>query len=84
MKTSKIAVLTGGGDCAGLNSAMKWVVKKHYALPYEVFCIKDYEARYYAILRIGIEANVTNVGTMNPLTLLVLCQKIEKYAKDIY
>ena len=27
MKTSKIAVLTGGGDCAGLNSALKWVVK---------------------------------------------------------
>jgi ATP-dependent phosphofructokinase / diphosphate-dependent phosphofructokinase len=27
MKTSKIAVLTGGGDCAGLNSAIKWVVK---------------------------------------------------------
>ena len=27
MKTSKIAILTGGGDCAGLNPAMKWVVK---------------------------------------------------------
>ena len=27
MKRSKIAVLTGGGDCAGLNPAIKWVVK---------------------------------------------------------
>ncbi len=27
MKKSRIGVLTGGGDCAGLNSALKWVVK---------------------------------------------------------
>lgn len=58
-------------------------ISKHYALPYEVFCIKDYEARYYTMLRIGIEADVSNMGTMNPLTILVLCQKIEKYANNI-
>ena len=27
MEKSRIAVLTGGGDCAGLNPALKWVVK---------------------------------------------------------
>lgn len=27
MRISRIGVLTGGGDCAGLNSAIKWVVK---------------------------------------------------------
>ena len=27
MKKSRIGILTGGGDCAGLNSAIKWVVK---------------------------------------------------------
>jgi 6-phosphofructokinase 1 len=27
MKKSRIGVLTGGGDCAGLNPALKWVVK---------------------------------------------------------
>jgi 6-phosphofructokinase 1 len=27
MKRSRIGVLTGGGDCAGLNPAVKWVVK---------------------------------------------------------
>lgn len=59
------------------------VIRDHYALPYEVFCIKDYEARYYTILRIGIEKDVTDIATLNPLTLLVLCQKVEKYAKDI-
>lgn len=27
MNKSRIGILTGGGDCAGLNSAIKWVVK---------------------------------------------------------
>lgn len=58
-------------------------IRKKYALPYEAFCIKDYEARYYSILRIAIGEDVTNFATLNPLTILVLCQKIEKYAKDI-
>jgi hypothetical protein len=72
-----------GSESGDAYRHMPRFVSKHYALPYEVFCIKDYEARYYTILRFGIEANVTNIGTMNPLTILVLCQKIDKYARDI-
>jgi hypothetical protein len=72
-----------GSESGDAYKNMPSLVRRHYALPYEVFCIKDYEARYYTMLRIGIEADVTNISTMNPLTILVLCQKIDKYAKDI-
>lgn len=72
-----------GSESGDAYKNMPFMIRKHYALPYEVFCIKDYEARYYTMLRIGIEADVTNISTMNPLTILVLCQKIDKYAKDI-
>lgn len=49
MKTERIGVLTGGGDCAGLNSAIKWVVKtaldsrleKERGVRYEVLGIRD-------------------------------------------
>jgi 6-phosphofructokinase len=49
VKTIKIGVLTGGGDCAGLNSAIKWVVKaafdervqKESRCKYEVIGICD-------------------------------------------
>ncbi|MDR2405072.1 MAG: ATP-dependent 6-phosphofructokinase [Deltaproteobacteria bacterium] len=45
----KIAILTGGGDCAGLNSAVKWVTKtaldpqlaSHRNETFEVIGIKD-------------------------------------------
>ncbi|MDP2928885.1 MAG: GH3 auxin-responsive promoter family protein [Candidatus Omnitrophota bacterium] len=72
-----------GSESGDAYKNMPALVSKHYALPYDVFCIKDYEARYYTMLRIGMGENVTNISTMNPLTILVLCQKISKYAKEI-
>ncbi len=48
-RKSKIGILTGGGDCAGLNAAIKWVTKtaldqrtqKDRKVTYEVLGIKD-------------------------------------------
>ncbi len=48
-KSSRIGVLTGGGDCAGLNSAIKWVTKtaldarleKERGVSFEVFGIRE-------------------------------------------
>lgn len=37
----KIAILTGGGDCPGLNPAIRAVVKKSIKLGYEVIGIRD-------------------------------------------
>lgn len=50
-----------------------------YSLPYEVFEIEDYEARHYAILRISIEHNISNIATLNPNTIVLLCHKIERW-----
>jgi 6-phosphofructokinase len=49
MKKSRIGILTGGGDCAGINPATKWVVKtalddrleKERGVQYEVLGIRD-------------------------------------------
>jgi phosphofructokinase-like protein len=49
MKKSRIGVLTGGGDCAGLNPTLKWVVKtamderleEERGIRYEVLGIRD-------------------------------------------
>ncbi|MCK4462832.1 MAG: GH3 auxin-responsive promoter family protein [Candidatus Omnitrophica bacterium] len=59
------------------------IVKALYVLPYQVFEIKDYNARYYTILRIGLEHNVTTIATMNPSTIILLCRKIEKIKQNI-
>ena len=49
MEKKRIGILTGGGDCAGLNPAIKWVVKtalderlqKSRKIQYEVIGIRD-------------------------------------------
>lgn len=49
MRKCKIGILTGGGDCAGLNPAIKWVVKsaldgrlqRERGVEYEVLGIRD-------------------------------------------
>jgi len=49
MKKSRIGILTGGGDCAGLNPAIKWAVKTalderlqwERGLRYETLGIRD-------------------------------------------
>lgn len=58
------------------------IIRNFYAIPYSVFRIQDYESRYYCILRFGMEHNITTIATLNPSTIVLLCQKIEKY-KDI-
>jgi len=62
---------------------LPWAVKKLYALPPEVFDIVDYNARYYTILRISMEQNVTDVATLNPNTIVLLCQKIAQWQNAI-
>ncbi len=37
----KIAILTGGGDCPGLNAVIRAVARKSFAYDYEVIGIKD-------------------------------------------
>lgn len=81
-------IFTGKGVPCGAESGhayknMPWIVRNFYAVPYNVFCIQDYESRYYCMLRIGLERNITTIATLNPSTIVLLCRKIEKYKDRI-
>ncbi|MFC1549075.1 GH3 auxin-responsive promoter family protein [Candidatus Omnitrophota bacterium] len=62
---------------------MPGVVKALYVLPYEVLEIKDYDSKYYCILRLAMEENITTIATMNPSTVVLLCQKINEMKDDL-
>ena len=53
------------------------VIKNKYVLPYEVFCINNYDARYYCMLRIAMEYSISTIATLNPSTLTLLCERID-------
>lgn len=62
-------------------------VKQMYVSPSCVFSIKDYKARYYVLMRMGIEYSVSLVVTANPSTVneLIECvnENIDEMIKDI-
>ena len=58
-------------------------IRSLYACPYEVFEIEDYESRYYTILRIAAAQSLSLIVTVNPSTLLVLCERLAEHTHSI-
>jgi hypothetical protein len=70
---------TAGGIPFGAMSGVvfkrtPWVVRNHYAIPYEVSLIQDYEARYFVTMRLALAQSVSCLGTPNPTSLLRLAE----------
>jgi hypothetical protein len=59
------------------------LVRDMYAIPYVVYTVKDYASRYYCIMRMGMEHDVTTVAALNPSTIMLLCQMAEEWKDDI-
>lgn len=79
---------SSGGIPCGTESghgykSMAAAVKGNYAIPYEVFEIKNYEAKYYAILRIACAEVISLLYTPNPSTLLLLADRMGDYSGQI-
>jgi hypothetical protein len=62
-------------------------MKVLHTAPADVFHITDYKARYYAIMRMGIEQDVTLIITANPSTLVEMQvnanEFFDEYVNDI-
>jgi hypothetical protein len=62
-------------------------MKVVHTAPADVFHITDYKARYYAIMRMGIEQDVTLIITANPSTLVEMQvnanEFFDEYVNDI-
>ena len=54
-----------------------------YPVPYEVMCLSDFEAKYYLVLRLALEQNVTAVAAMNPSTILLLMKKLNAHSAEL-
>lgn len=58
-----------------------YLIKKYISpIPYEVFLIKDYEARYYTLLRLALVLPLSCFYTLNPSTIALLCRRLQTYA----
>ena len=59
------------------------ILRRMYSIPYDVFEIADYAAKYYAIMRMGLGDDVRFLATANPSSVLKMCEKGDQHAEEI-
>lgn len=56
------------------------LVRQSYVVPYEVFESEDYDGTYYTVMRLGLAADVTLLGTANPSSVQKLVETVDAHA----
>lgn len=59
------------------------LIKRHFALPYEICKIKDVDAKYYLMLRAALMQDVSAVIGCNPSSLILLGDQLKKYTGQL-
>lgn len=73
-----------GAISGGLYLREPGLVKKFIApVPYSIYLIRDYESKYYALLRVALMLPVTCIYTLNPSTIALLLKRLDKYAAQL-
>lgn len=69
-----------GSTSGHIYKNMPRLIRRSYAIPYEVFDIDDCDAKYYALMRLGLAADVTFLCTANPSSIVKLCAVADEQA----
>ena len=88
MVSPEVEGYTSGGIPYGAESghgyrSLPKVLKPLYAIPYDVFKIQDYEAKYYTILRLAAATSVSFIISINPSTVLLLAERLGHYTDSL-
>jgi hypothetical protein len=59
------------------------LIQRTYLVPYEVFEIEDYAAKYYVLMRMALAADVTFLCTANPSSIVKLCEHAQEHADEL-
>ena len=72
-----------GSTSGHIYKNMPALVRRAYSIPYEVFEIGDYQAKYYTIMRIALEQDVRFLATANPSSILQLLDKANAHGEEL-
>ena len=62
---------------------MPSTLKTMYAIPYSIYEIKNYEAKYYTLLRVAAGMPISVIATVNPSTSLLLAKLLGEHTDNI-
>lgn len=72
------------GSISGIAYGRLGPLKKSlYPYPHQISKIKDYQLRYYTIMRIALEKRITHIVILNPSTIVTLFKVARDFAADI-
>jgi len=72
-----------GSTSGHIYKNMPAIIRNSYSIPYEVFEIADYGAKYYTIMRIALEHEVRFLATANPSSVIKMCEKANDHSEEI-
>jgi hypothetical protein len=72
-----------GAESGHVYRNMPRIMRALYAIPYEVFDLDNYYAKYYCILRIAAARSISVIATANPSTILLLARKLQEMEEPI-
>ncbi len=75
--------LVYGANTGRMALAQPWLVRRRYAVPYEVFTLSDPDVRHYTLLRLALAEDVRTWTTANPSTLLALARAAERWHEEL-
>jgi hypothetical protein len=59
------------------------VLQSTYSTPYPIICIRDYQKKYYALMRCALEQNITIIVSPSPSNLLRFHQTVNENYDDL-
>ena len=62
---------------------MPSAIRPLYSVPYETYEIKDYEGKYYSLMRIAASQSLRLIYTCNPSTILLLAKRLGEFGGQI-
>lgn len=73
-----------GAISGGLYLREPGLVKKYISpIPYAVYLLKDYESKYYTLLRCALALPIGTFYTLNPSTIVLLLKRLDRYASSL-
>jgi GH3 auxin-responsive promoter len=72
-----------GAESGHAYRTMPKPIQSMYTAPYAVFAVKDYEARYYTLLRLAASQDISGIATVSPSTIVLLAERLAHHTEAI-
>jgi hypothetical protein len=72
-----------GAESGHAYRTMPKPIQSMYTAPYAVLSIKDYEAKYYTLLRLAAGQDISFIATVTPSTIVLLSDRLSRHTEPI-